>query len=557
MNHAKKLISGLLSVVMLLVMATTAFAVDGNTTNTAGATGSTGSITIKNATVNESYSVYKVFDLTYSENGGNVAYSYTASGENDAFLTALQGENSPFTLTATQVSNKYSVTLKASKDASAISTWLKTNESLFANKQIGNSVKATDSTVTFSNLPYGYYYVTSTVGTVATIDSTTPNVNVVDKNQEPTWGNEDKDGDGGNQGKVIVTTEGNKTVDSANYGDTVNFSVAVNAVSYAKNADGKAKLVTYYHIKDTLSDGFDAATNIKVTVGDKELVKDTDYTLTQNGKNFTVDVPFGEKYGSNAVINVTYTATINNSAVLAGNGNLNTANFTYTTDDTYDPNKPSYDPTKPGEDNYPKKPENPTYDDSQKKTTTTYVYALGVKKVDEKGKALKGAQFAVSLGDTEIYAKATDTAGVYEYSASADGAVKQFQTDDKGILIIKGLAAGDYSVKEVVAPEGYNLLKDAISVKADIQATSNYTTTITTYKDAEGNVTSTQVENGTSEETTVSENVVPLVVVNRAGAELPSTGGMGTTLFYALGGVLVTGAAILLVVKKRMERSSQ
>lgn len=543
MNHAKKLISGLLSVVMLLVMATTAFAANNS---------SNGSITIKNATVGETYSVYKVFDLTYSENGGNVAYSYT-SGENDAFLTALKGSGSPFDLTETQVENKYSVTLKADKDASAISTWLKTNESLFAEKKIGESVKATKSTVTFSNLPYGYYYVTSTVGTVATIDSTTPNVNVVDKNQKPTWDNKNPDSEE-TPGKVIVNADGTKsTINSANYGDTVNFSVAVNAVSYTKNAAGDTKLVTYYHIKDTLGAGFDLnADSVKVKVGDTELTKDTDYTLNQNGKTFTVDVPFGEKYGSNAVIEVTYSATVNKDAVIAGEGNPNEAKFTYSTDSNYDPNKPSYDPTKPGEDNYPKKPDNPTYDDSKKKTTTTYVYALGVKKVDETGKALKGAEFAVS----NISAKPTADKGVYEYcAADTDGAKTQFQTNDDGILIIKGLAAGDYSVKEVVAPEGYNLLENAIDVTASNSDVKNYTTTITTYKNADGKVVNEVTEDAIS--TDVSVNVVPLVVVNRAGTELPSTGGMGTTLFYALGGVLVTGAAILLVVKKRMERSSQ
>ncbi len=542
MNHAKKLISGLLSVVMLLVMATTAFATDGS---------STGSITIKNATVNESYSVYKVFDLTYSENGGNVAYSYTASGENDAFLTALQGENSPFTLTATQVSNKYSVTLKADKDASAISTWLKGEENLLT--QIGSTVKATENTVTFSNLPYGYYYVKSSLGTVVTLDSTLKDVNVVDKNQGPSWDNKNPDSEE-TPGKVIVNADGTKsTINSANYGDTVKFSVAVNAVSYAKNKAGETKLVTYYHIKDTLGAGFDLdEKSIEVKVGNTKLENGA-YTVTKTNDGFTVDVPFGEKYGSNAVIEVTYSATVNKDAEIAGNGNLNTANFTYSTDDKNDPSNPPYDPTNPKDPSYPSKPTDPTYNEENQKTTTTYVYALGVKKVDEKGNALKGAEFAVSLGNTEIYAKATDTAGVYEYSASADGAVKQFQTDDNGILIIKGLAAGDYNVKEVVAPEGYNLLKDAKTVTAAIDGT--YSKTITTYLDENGNVTD-QVTTSTKTED-VSVEVAPLVVVNRAGTELPSTGGMGTTLFYALGGVLVTGAAILLVVKKRMERSSQ
>lgn len=541
MNHAKKLISGLLSVVMLLVMATTAFAANTND----------GSITIRNATVDQTYSIYKVFDLT--QNGNNVAYTYTKDGESDTFFNALQENDSPFTLATTTVANKYNVTLKDGKDASAVSTWLQANESKLTQTA---EKKATESTVSFENLPYGYYYVKSSLGSIVTLDSTLKDVKVVDKNQGPSWENKNEESEK-TPGKVIVNADGSKvTTNSANYGDEIKFSVAVNAVSYAKNPSNVTKLVTYYHIKDTLSNGFDAAKNIEVKVGGKTLAN-TEYTLTQNGKEFTVDVPFGEKYGSNAVIEVTYSAVVNNKAALAGDGNLNTANFTYSTDNDSDPSNPSYDPKDPTDPSYPKKPENPTYNNENTRTTTTYVYALGIKKVDPQGNALEGAEFSVSLGDKAISAKQTAD-GVYEYCAEGtEGAVQTFTTDNNGILIIKGLTAGDYSVKETKAPDGYNLLDEAKTVSAVIDNTSSYTTKITTYKDADGNVTSTQVENGTSVDTDVSANVVPLVVVNKAGTELPSTGGMGTTLFYALGGALVTGAAILLVVKKRMNRSSQ
>lgn len=541
MNHAKKLISGLLSVVMLLVMATTAFAANTND----------GSITIRNATVDQTYSIYKVFDLT--QNGNNVAYTYTKDGESDTFFNALQENDSPFTLATTTVANKYNVTLKDGKDASAVSTWLQANESKLTQTA---EKKATESTVSFENLPYGYYYVKSSLGSIVTLDSTLKDVKVVDKNQGPSWDNKNEESEK-TPGKVIVNADGSKvTTNSANYGDEIKFSVAVNAVSYAKNPSNVTKLVTYYHIKDTLSNGFDAAKNIEVKVGGKTLAN-TEYTLTQNGKEFTVDVPFGEKYGSNAVIEVTYSAVVNNKAALAGDGNLNTANFTYSTDNDSDPSNPSYDPKDPTDPSYPKKPENPTYNNENTRTTTTYVYALGIKKVDPQGNALEGAEFSVSLGDKAISAKQTAD-GVYEYCAEGtEGAVQTFTTDNNGILIIKGLTAGDYSVKETKAPDGYNLLDEAKTVSAVIDNTSSYTTKITTYKDADGNVTSTQVENGTSVDTDVSANVVPLVVVNKAGTELPSTGGMGTTLFYALGGALVTGAAILLVVKKRMNRSSQ
>ena len=183
------------------------------------------------------------------------------------------------------------------------------------------------------------------------------------------------------------------------------------------------------------------------------------------------------------------------------------------------------------------------------------MYALGIKKVDPKGNVLTGAEFSVTdEAGNPIKAVATDTAGVYNYSTSTDGtAVAQFAVDDNGILIIKGLKAGTYTIKEEVAPLGYNLLTNTVDVTAEISQTNTYTTTITTYYDAEGNVVSKD-KSTSNETTTVSTNVVPLVVVNNSGTELPSTGGMGTTVFYVLGGLLVAGAAVLLVVKKRMGR---
>ena len=237
---------------------------------------------------------------------------------------------------------------------------------------------------------------------------------------------------------------------------------------------------------------------------------------------------------------MTYSATVNNSAILANPGNKNTANFTY---DTKAPDTETPDPNP-----------NPTYKDENKRETTTYVYALGIVKVDPKGNALKGAEFNVSGENGSISAKATATPGVYEYcAAGTEGAVTQFKTDEKGVLTIKGLAAGTYTVTETVAPKGYNLLKDPVQVEAKLKEA--YTTTITVYTDENGNVTSEVTANTIAYQ--AAANVAPLVVVNQAGTELASTGGMGTTLFYVLGGLLVVAAAVLLVVKKRMSRDAQ
>lgn len=158
MKHAKKLASLLLALVMLLALGTTAFAAENND----------GSITITNATVGKSYSIYKVFDLTYDDSTPDdvkVAYTYTPTGAGDAFLTALQGETSPFTLTD-QNNGKYTVTLKEGKTASDVSSFLDANT---AKLTAAATQTAAASTLTFSNLAYGYYFVTSEVGTVLTI----------------------------------------------------------------------------------------------------------------------------------------------------------------------------------------------------------------------------------------------------------------------------------------------------------------------------------------------------------------------------------------------------
>ena len=531
MKHAKRLVSLLLTMVMLLAMGVTS----------AFAAGSDGSITITNATVGKEYSVYKVFDLTYSTNDDagetNVAYTYTKNGENDTFFTALQGEGSLFALVETTTSGVYSVTLAAGKTASDVSTFLSEQKDKLT---AAATKKAEDSALTFDELAYGYYFVTSEVGTVLTIDSTLPNAEIVDKNQKPDWDNEDpKNPDEDypkNPGKVIIEDGVKKIENTANFGDTVNFSIAVNATAYVG-----AEQATYYYITDTLADGFSAASNIKVFVGGAEKTLGTDYTLAQNGNTFTVTVPYAEDYGANAKIEVTYSATVENDAVLAGSGNLNTANFTY---DTKKPGTETPDPDT-----------TPDFPEENKKTTTTYVYALGIVKVDPEGNTLEGAEFSVTdANDKTIFAKATDTKGVYEYCAEGtEGAVKQFATDDNGVLVIKGVKAGSYKVTEQVAPKGYNLLQGSTTVEAVLK--EQYSTTVTTYIDENGKVTEETTE--TTKEYTASENVAGLVIVNNKGTELPSTGGMGTTLFYALGGVLVVGAAVLLVVKKRMGRAAQ
>ena len=175
-----------------------------------------------------------------------------------------------------------------------------------------------------------------------------------------------------------------------------------------------------------------------------------------------------------------------------------------------------------------------------------------MKKVNNKGVALPGAVF-----EFPFYVQSTaDTDGAYIYAGDTakDGLTKQITTPADGVIVVKGVKSGRYEITEFKAPDGYNKLTTPVTVEA--VKTSSTTTSKTVYLDENGNVTN---------ETTATEVKVELaniaatavVVVNKAGTELPSTGGMGTTVFYVLGAVLVLGAVVLLVTKKRMSDANR
>lgn len=528
MKHVKKLASLLLALVMVLGLATTAFAANPD-----------GSITISNATVGETYSVYKVFDLTYE--GDAVSYTYTKTGETDALYTALAGDASPFTLTATTTENVYNVSLKDSKTAADVSTFLKGNESNLT--KTAGPVAATTNEVKFENLPYGYYYITSSLGTVVTIDSAKKDVTVIDKNQKPGWDPENPTNPdvSGKQGKFVAATENGTygKTSTAAIGDTAYFKINAFAPKYAGD-----KLVAAYTFTDTLGDGFTYnADSLKVTLNGTELDKGTDYTVTPNGQTITVVVNAGTiaNYPVEAHLSITYSANVDEDAVY---DNVNTANMSWTvypndpntgkpdtSKDPYNPNDPT-DPNNPGKD--PSDPSNPPAT-----TTDTYVFGFNVVKYKEEikeGNVLDGAKFKLydtQTGGNEIpVVKVSD--GVYRVAVEGETGVEI----EAGTARIFGLDEKTYYLEETVAPNGYNILTERVPVQ--IAATT---------VDDEGQTVANVDNNGILNKT--------IEVINNAGALLPATGGMGTTLFYVLGGLLVVAAAVLLVTKKRMNRSEQ
>lgn len=526
MKHAKKLASLLLALVMVLGLATTAFAA-----------GNDGSITISNATVGETYDVYKVFDLTYVEDA--VAYSYTKTGENDALYTALTSGASPFTLTPTTTENVYNVSLKEGKTAAEVSAFLKANEANLT--KTAGPVEATTNEVKFANLPYGYYYITSSLGSVVTIDSAKKDVTVIDKNQKPGWDPEDPENpdESGETGKFVAaatTNDQGQTV-AGDYGKTS--TAAINDTAYFKiNAFAPKyagdKLVATYKFVDTLAAGFTYNKDLTVKLGETTLNAGTDYTVSVEGQTITVVVNAGTiaSYPVEAHLSITYSAKVDAEAVY---DNTNTAKMSWTvypnnTDGDPDPGKPPYDPNDPQNPSTdPKDPKNPG-----ESKTDTYVFGFKVQKYKESvadANKLTGAKFKLydaATGGKEIpVVKLSD--GVYRVAVAGETGV----VIEAGAAQIFGLDAKTYYLEETEAPAGYNILtaRVPVEIKADTET--------------EDNVDNNGILNSTID------------VINNAGALLPSTGGMGTTLFYVIGGLLVVCAAVLLVTRKRMRRTER
>ena len=234
-------------------------------------------------------------------------------------------------------------------------------------------------------------------------------------------------------------------------------------------------------------------------------------------------------YNNGATVTITYTAKVTDQAAIDGAGNTNKVTVTWTTKD--------------GETPVPGKLE---------QEETIYTYAIALKKVNNKGVALPGAVFQFPF-----YVKSSpDANGAYIYAGTdaKEGLTNQITTPDSGVIVVKGVKSGDYKITEVTAPAGYNKLTDPVTVKA--VKTGKTTTQTTVYLDENGNTTETQTEKTTEVKVDIDTiAATAVVVVNKAGTELPSTGGMGTTVFYVLGTVLVMGAVVLLVTKKRMSRN--
>lgn len=340
--------------------------------------------------------------------------------------------------------------------------------------------------------------------------------------------------------KKIVEDGTEKDATTAKVGDVVNFELT------GTLPDNYADYTKYqYEFHDTLSKGLTYNGDVEVFVKNGETetkLASTSYTVEPENRQTTTpsqDTAITVKFANlkentvtgadnttvtidkNSTIIVKYSATLNENAVVGEAGNTNTVNLVYSNN----PNGTSTGTTK---------------DDK----VTVYTFQLNVTKVDgtNNGTRLAGAKFKLyyEKNGTKNYATVNLSEGdnkdkITGWTATeTEGTV--LTTDNNGNITVKGLKEGTYYLEETKAPDGYNKL--TAPVKVDI---ANNPNSIYELKSVEAD----------GKAGTVAQAVGTITIANNKGSTLPSTGGMGTKLFYTIGGILMAGAAIVLVVRKR------
>lgn len=396
--------------------------------------------------------------------------------------------------------------------------------------QTGTALTASednDTNIKWTGLDDGYYFISTTTGSLVTVDSVAPNAIVKDKNTVPTVD------------KTVEedSTETYQKQNDAEIGQTVNYKTIIHA----------KKGGTGYKLMDIMStglqfDGIESIVVYKGSVAEANIVSTEHYTAASGGQysdteTATFNLTFKQSYldglTDDTDLIVTYTATITADAVI----------------NTPIPNRTVLE-----------------YGNNTKTTesqTNTFVWGIDLLKKDQAdNKPLKDAEFVIYKTTTSSEGEATSTSIYYakfdsnnkfagwteaDSTAVADLVKKEktyfegknatvLKTGNEGTFAVTGLDEGNYFLLEVTAPAGYNKLDAANPV------------TISSTVATAGASLVNPLTSGTNGSTHIE-------VPNAKGAVLPSTGGIGTTIFHIAGAALVLGAGILLISKKRMNNN--
>lgn len=494
MKQLKKSVSFLLTLIMTFTLSITAFAAaEGDLDD--------GSITINDAVPGGTYKIYQLLYLeSYDPDGGTDgkgAYAYKANSSWESWLkeqTQTQYVKIDSQGYVTWVDGANAADFAKAALAYAESQGIPADGEKTAPAAASGN---TYSTVTFDPLKLGYYLADTSVGTLCSLNTTNPDAVIEEKNDVPTIEKEVQEDSTGTWGEE----------NTAQIGDTIAFKTVITAQPGAEK----------YILHDEMSDG--------LTLDPDSIEAEVDGTPLEAGKEFTVDISglgddcdfhvnFVQNYldtiDEETIITVTYNAVLNGDAAISADSNTNKTKLNYGEDSRLET----------------------TWDE-----TKTYSFYFDIVKTKTDNTLLDGAKFelydAKEGGDKIPLVKDSD--GTYRVATKEEQAVSGFVSAEieaaNGRAAVKGLDADTtYWLEETQAPAGYNVLEERVKVAI---ADQNLSTTLTgeTWADGDGGIH----------------------IINETGALLPTTGGMGTTLFYIGGGALMAGAAVIFAIKKHKE----
>lgn len=517
MKKTKKLLSILLAATMTFAMAAPTFAeitTDSAPTETEVALESSpGQIIINNAIDGQEYKIYQI--LTAVKNEDNTSVAYALNPKWNGFLAYTNTELGSVSDYLEEVAGN--VRWKGDKSTDRAAALSKLASAFVTAKGMvpDDSQEASEGIVNFTRLQLGYYFIDSSAGTLCILDTNMPEAVITEKNEIPEID------------KNILQGTGDTPADTntASIGDYIKYQVVITVKPGAEN----------YTVHDAMSTGLefvnDAEHSLVVEKKDVaegsqiETVANTNYTLKTNDlhdEKCTFEVEFNDAFVTGLEngdqIFVTYYARLTDAAVIGTDGNTNKAKLEYGNNGVY----------------------------TTETTTTTYSYDVDVLKYtpgDDGGQTpLAGAEFTLSKnqdGTNPITVKLNNettykVVDMVAFDAMEEGEPKEAEkalhkttitTTATGTFTIEGLAEGVYYLTETKAPAGYNKLPSAIMVTVD--------------------------SNGTIKQGTDAVIVNQIEVENNTGAILPGTGGIGTTIFYAVGIILMAGAVFFVVRRKR------
>ena len=562
MKMMKRLISALLAVTLMVLPGIAK----------AEAKTASGSITVTDAahvSVNgKTFSAYKLLNATFTADGNNAAY--TVPEDMRAVYQDIYGAAVPDPSAADFDKKVVAKVLEDTKSPEQAFAFGK----LMAGKISDANVKQAtgeNGVVRFDSLPLGYYLVAEAgqtdenIPVSAVILTNAKDVNITMKADLPSV---DKKIDGAND--TDPGTEGPVIANNAAIGDEVPYVIT----SRVPDMEGYTRY--FFIITDTLSKGltYGGSDGLRVEVGGRCLRQGTDYTVTtfsDEAEETVIRIVFTDFYNrykaeKGAEITVTYTAKLNGDAVIGSAGNPNRVFLTYSDDPNIDPR---------GIDEPTDREREAVTGDTVEAMTRTYVTGLQLFKQDESEKALDGAKFEIKgtrlnrivrvrtefvpdpvagtyykLKDGSYTQKApTDTTGDQYASVREKYSIRGKTMSDRvpetmaaeaevdprtGVLKIDGLAAGQYTITETKAPDGYNRLIEPIRITVHCNPC---------LEGADWTVTG---------DAQVQDGIVLMTVENTTGSVLPQTGDIGARVFYVAGAVSMIAALAILIAKKRM-----